>query len=327
MKSEKFKNQYASRFPLLERFRAALSIQLDELVKGNGLSLGVPIESRTKSLESISSKVERAGSTLISLDQINDLVGFRIILLFKKDLERVKKIISENFKVLKEEDTESRLGDDQFGYRSFHYQVKLKPEWVLVPSLSGLAEIVAEIQVRTVAQHIWAAASHELQYKKEASVPNAVKRSINRVSALLETVDLEFERLLDERQKYISSINVENTDQQLNVDLLAKYLDENLPPQNKSEEEGTKYSELLSELEERGITKLDELNNLWLKQKDAALQNDRETAVKVAANPKDPRYSKNVHAGAFFAHVGLIRIAMDNEFGSTFGYEIDDEEN
>lgn len=59
--------------------------------------------------------------------------------------------------------------------------------------MSGLK---AEVQVRTVTQHVWAAASHVLQYKQEASVPLPVRRSIYRVSALLETVDLEFERVL-----------------------------------------------------------------------------------------------------------------------------------
>jgi ppGpp synthetase/RelA/SpoT-type nucleotidyltranferase len=63
--------------------------------------------------------------------------------------------------------------------------------------------MVFELQLRTLAQHIWAVASHKLQYKREASVPVPIRRSINRVSALLEMVDLEFDRVLLEREQYV----------------------------------------------------------------------------------------------------------------------------
>ena len=70
---------------------------------------------------------------------------------------------------------------------------------------------------------------HTLQYKQEDSVPAPMRRAIHRVSALLEVVDLEFERLLKERESYRSDSGPINTDAILNVDLLEHLLDALLP--------------------------------------------------------------------------------------------------
>ena len=60
-------------------------------------------------------------------------------------------------------------------------------------------------------------------------------------------MDLEFERVLDERESYISGLHADKSDDEpLNVDLLAKILDEQLPEENKIEAEA--YSELLEDL-------------------------------------------------------------------------------
>jgi hypothetical protein len=115
-----------------------------------------------------------------------------------------------------------------------------------MPTFKKAAGMRAEIQVRSGAQHIWASASHILQYKQERDVPPPVRRAISRVAALLETVDLEFERVLDERAVYGSQKKSETATDELNVDLLAKVLDEELPSENMETEE--RYAELLPEL-------------------------------------------------------------------------------
>ncbi len=148
------------------------------------------MEGRVKSLASIEEKIERKGLTLQSVTALDDLIGVRAILLFRKDLKIADKLISKTFHVLHKEDTATRLADDSFGYQSQHYVVQLPKSWSKIPSFSELGTIRVELQVRTLAQHIWAAASHKLQYKKENSVPPPLRRAISRVSALLETVDL-----------------------------------------------------------------------------------------------------------------------------------------
>jgi len=50
----------------------------------------------------------------------------------------------------------------------------------------------AEVQVRTVLQHAWAAIEHRLQYKANKGIPRSIKRQFYRLSALLELADEEF---------------------------------------------------------------------------------------------------------------------------------------
>ena len=111
-------------------------------------------------------------------------------------------------------------------------------------------DLYAEIQLRTLAQHIWAEVSHELQYKTKIDVPDNLIRPIYRASALLETVDLEFERLLVEREEYRSQISAQ-IDQELNVDNIESILDKFLPAENKDVYE--EYAALHNELIKAGI--------------------------------------------------------------------------
>ena len=78
-------------------------------------------------------------------------------------------------------------------------------DWLNVPTFREFKGLRAELQIRTLAQQLWAAASHKLQYKRESSVPYPIRRSIHRVAALLETVDLELERVLSERDPHLSN--------------------------------------------------------------------------------------------------------------------------
>src|SRR5262249_41621118 len=155
-------------------------------------SLSVPVQTRVKSQASVLEKLERLKARSIKLTELQDLVGFRIILQFRRDVAKIIELLAKNFKIVEQYDTAERLKADQFGYSSIHFVVELQDSWLAVPTMSAFGGTRAEIQVRTTAQHIWAAASHTLQYKNEASVPPGIRRAIHRVSALLETVDLEF---------------------------------------------------------------------------------------------------------------------------------------
>ena len=182
--------------------------------------------------------------------------------------------------------------------------------------MADLGELQVEVQVRTLAQHIWAAASHKLQYKHEASVPPPLRRTINRVSALLETVDLEFDRVISERKNYQESGIAETTGSEpLNVDLLASMLAQVFPPENRKSDEN--YDVLLGDLSNLSVNTVDDLNRLLDKHKDAAIARDKEEVKK---RLEDDDYSnttnERMEIGVFFAHVGLARAVLREEFGS-----------
>jgi len=313
-------NEYKSLIPVADRFCKEVKNQLDIILSDLEIKLGFPVHYRIKTWDSLLQKIDRVQLRISSVKNFQDLVGFRIILLFKDDIEKVIKALSEHFYIVKKYNTQERLKEDQFGYSSIHVIIKLPEKWLLVPTFKGMSEIQAEIQIRTLAQHIWAEASHVLQYKQEESVPSTLLRSIYRVSALLETVDLEFERVLEQKNSYRQNIDISSNDfAELNVDLLEKTLDMLLPICNKSEDE--EYSEIISELNYFGIKTLQNLKELVNNELTMVLETDRKTAEYELIEYQHKSFfsgtdrPETLVQGFFFNHTGLIRMMIEQKFG------------
>lgn len=153
---------------------------------------------------------------------------------------------------------------------------------------------------------VYANRLHLGKVTSECSPP--LRRTIHRVSALLETVDLEFDRVLDERRDYREvRIPVATESEPLNVDLLASLLKDAFPPTNLTDDE--EYAALLSDMNKLSITTASELKALLIKQIGAVMEAEHNQVSRGSARPSDGR------VGAFFAHVGLARRALRLEFG------------
>jgi putative GTP pyrophosphokinase len=315
MTPELLRIQYSDNVGRANRLCEAMVTQLSKLLEGEQIALAIPMESRVKDWSSIEEKLDRKSLNLEHINSLTDFVGIRVILLFRANLEAVDRLISSTFQVLESEDTAKRLGEAQFGYQSQHYVLKLPKEWLTLPSMTDLGELQAEVQVRTLAQHIWAAASHKLQYKHEDSVPPPLKRTINRVSALLEIVDLEFDRVLAEQKAYRDvGIAATTGSEPLNVDLLAALLNDTYPLKNRRE--GEPYEELLSDLRELSVNSVDDFKSILRKHHDKVMKEERKYVARHEATPDFSVTTKErINNGVFFAHVGLARNALTSEFG------------
>jgi len=311
---DKLRAEYEALQPKAMKFCAELERELNAVVKNSEIVLAFPVEARVKSWDSVVSKIERLSMNLRSLTEMQDVVGARVIVLFPRDAEQLCRSISETFSVLRAEDTGDRLKDDRFGYLSMHFVVRLPEHWVCLPSLANIGDLSAEIQVRTASQHIWAAASHYLQYRNEASVPSAIRRSIHRVSALLETVDLELNRVLTEREEYRRLLNLDSSEP-LNVDSLEKLLDSLLPAKNKGKSEN--YAVLLKELADFHIYTVEDLKRFVGKHLRPVLEEDLRRAREHPHKEKLTGHEREriLEKGVFFLHVGLTRAALQREFG------------
>ncbi len=310
------KNQYELQKSRYDKLCKEVPLQLAELLREGHITLAFPIDSRVKSWESISEKCTRNAITPAALDEIGDIAGIRIVLMFKRDQERVCDIIQHCFEVLAVEDTTSRLAPDQFGYGSIHFQVKLKTEWLALPTMSGLQDLQAEIQVRTAPQHIWAEGSRTFQYKRESHVPKPLRRAINRVAALLELVDLEFDRVLTERETYVGELGTLEEDQPLNTDVLEKVLADELPLKNRGLDE--KFGNLLDDLVAFNINSAKSLRALLKKHHDAILAADTAAVAAIREKKEKSGYDyepERVDKGVFFTYAGLTREALHQEFG------------
>ncbi len=287
-------------------------------MKQSDITLALPIEYRVKEIDSIIDKIERSESKTSSLKDITDLIGLRIILLFRRDVEKVCDVISKQFDVIEKDDKLTIISESQFGYSSVHFLVTVPASWLSVPTLAPFKGLKAEIQVRSMAQHIWAAASHKLQYKNEQSVPIPVRRSIHRVSALLETVDLEFERILDEKNEYRREIEkvAKSPKAPLNVDLLENILDELLPAENKDVEKGELYGDLLQDLIGNGISYSDELIKAIRENLPFVMADEEKNIDEMRKHFNPKRTSKaRMDRGVYFTHIGLVRGVISKAVG------------
>jgi putative GTP pyrophosphokinase len=311
--------EYRGLLGLAEHFAQALVEQLGQLLSDSEIELSFPIQKRIKSWQSIDDKLERRSIALSSITDLGDLVGLRIILQFQRDVSRVCSLLDQHFTVVEHQETTDKLEADKFGYASTHYVIALPDTWLTVPTLASMGELRAELQVRTTAQHIWAAASHVFQYKHESSVPFPVRRSLHRVAALLEIVDSEFDRVLKQRDTYRKNIGPYAPTEELNVDLLEHILDEYLPSANKEHDEA--YSVLLEDLRHFDISTAGQLSNLLEEHRDAILKEDAHI-VSLLRNKKTRERSgyhfdqSRAARGVFYVHVGLVREALGCSFGT-----------
>jgi len=310
--------EYKGIISLAESFCKELENQIARLLEDQSITLGFPIQHRVKTWNSLAEKFERVKLKATSVKDYQDLIGLRVILLFERDVSSVCNLIENNFTVIRKYNTQERLKDDQFGYSSVHFVIELRDQWLAVPTLAPMRGLRAEIQVRTVAQHIWAEASQALQYKQKESVPASVTRAIHRVSALLETVDLEFERVLEQRDSYRADVDISGTDDSLNVDLLEKTLDSLLPIENKSGDED--YAALLEDLSHFKITTQRDLKELISKHLDSVLMVEKSyvaSHLEALSSGQDlvGTSKERTMAGVFYTHAGLTREALSTEFG------------
>lgn len=307
--------EYSGLRPLLTQLDNELHHQLAQLLEREAVPLGFPIQHRVKAWSSIVDKLQRVPLSLSRLRGMQDLVGFRIVLQFRRDVDRVCSLIEQNLHVVNRYDTLQRLKEDQFGYASVHFVVEVPASWLAVPTMAGLANLRAEIQVRTTAQHIWAEASQTLQYKSKEAVPAALKRAIYRVSALLETVDLEFERVLVDRDSYKAEVaQTLPATEALNVDALEQVLDAAWPSANK-EVGRENYAELLADLTAFEISTADTVRKLISKWREPTLAEEAERVEQFRQNPdRSKKLRERIDAGVFYTHVGLTRGVLQREF-------------
>ena len=161
------------------------------------------ISSRTKALDSLSKKIDDKNGKYNAIEDITDIIGIRIIAYLESDVDSIADLIDKEFIKDDENSTDKRiLKADQFGYRSLHIVVSFNDERCKLKEYKRYKGIKCEIQIRSILQHAWAEIEHDLGYKGVLSVPEEYKRTFNRLSALLETADVEFDRLKYELKKY-----------------------------------------------------------------------------------------------------------------------------
>lgn len=150
------------------------------------------VKSRVKTLESVAQKAERK-QLAEPLESMFDIVGLRVVCLYRSDLAEMRKTIEESFQILEVDDKAGDQADPSaFNYESIHFKAVL-PGTCGGPRYEGLVGEPFEIQLRTLAMDSWATISHNLAYKKGWDLPDELQRDFHAVAALLHLADKHFD--------------------------------------------------------------------------------------------------------------------------------------
>jgi putative GTP pyrophosphokinase len=158
-----------------------------------------PIEFVIGRVKEVSSILEKAKKLDIQFNNINtemeDIAGIRIMCQFVGDIytvvESIHKRNGKDLTITYEKDYVKNKKES--GYRSYHMIIKYP-----VQTAIGEVEILAEIQIRTLAMNFWATAEHSLNYKYKQSFPKNIKERLKKAGELAFLLDQEMSQIKEE---------------------------------------------------------------------------------------------------------------------------------
>lgn len=131
------------------------------------------------------------------LNQIQDQLGARVVGLYLSDVEQLAAVVTRYFRAI-ETRTVVPDSESEFGYFGKHFILILPSDLYddAVPKTSDPPFF--ELQIKTVFQHAWGEAEHDLGYKTPAQLSSDHKRRIAFCSAQAWGADRIFNELYGE---------------------------------------------------------------------------------------------------------------------------------
>lgn len=189
---EAARKQWTQERPQHEEFGNIIKARLQAALKAGGF--WYEVSARAKEVDSLVKKLIKKPNH--SFETLPDKVGARVIVRFRSDIQPCLDLIREAL-VCSAVDPKDP-GEDRVGYQSIHLDgVRLltnDPAIVRFPH----DKFWVELQVRTLAQHLWSEMSHDTVYKNDETVsalPKDIKRRVNLMAGQIEVSDREFDRL------------------------------------------------------------------------------------------------------------------------------------
>lgn len=147
------------------------------------------MKKRIKTPSSIYKKMQSKG---LSLDKINDIAGIRVVVHNKNDvyslLEKIN--LNKSLNVIKIDDMIKTPKED--GYRSIHILTEID----IGENTTNQMKVFCEIQLRSIAEDLWATLSHREIYK-DIKLPDELQQKMYELSELLNGADSYAETLME----------------------------------------------------------------------------------------------------------------------------------
>jgi putative GTP pyrophosphokinase len=183
--------------PKYEAFGQLIRHQLDALLKP--LGIWFETSARAKEVDSFVKKLIRKRNH--TFESLPDKVGARVIIRYLTDIPRVVDAIKARFNSSAPDDKVKQLGIDRVGYQSVHLDGVRFRQQDADSTEYPPTSFWAELQVRTLAQHLWSEMSHDSVYKNDETLsvlPGDIKRRVHLMAGQIEVADREFDRLNSE---------------------------------------------------------------------------------------------------------------------------------
>lgn len=179
-----------------DKFREFAAHIASVLSKGmQRIGILAQLDYRAKEMESLVKKLVKKPQH--TYESLSDKAGVRIVVRYKHEIDPVLRVAGELLDRGEPENKAELLKADTFGYLSVHAQVKLQPTDVLLATYPR-EKFQAEMQVRTLAQHLWAEMAHNTIYKSGAMIRplhTQIQRRIYMLAGMVELADEEFDRI------------------------------------------------------------------------------------------------------------------------------------
>ena len=152
------------------------------------------IESRVKSPESIAAKLLKKGLPLTlesAMQNVNDIAGVRVVCSYIDDVYRVAEMVErqQDLEIVKRQDYIKTPNYN--GYRSLHLDLR-----VPVYLSDRTEQVLAEVQIRTIAMDFWASLEHTIRYKKDLPINVEIETELKECADSSRAWDGKMEHLL-----------------------------------------------------------------------------------------------------------------------------------
>ena len=135
------------------------------------------IEGRVKSLPSIAAKLLKKGQPLTieaAKRNVNDIAGVRVVCGYIDDVYRVADMMARQADIQLIRRQDYIQTPNYNGYRSLHLDIRLP-----VYLSDRTEQVIAEIQIRTIAMDFWASLEHDVRYKVDkARLPAGINEEM-----------------------------------------------------------------------------------------------------------------------------------------------------
>lgn len=233
---------YSVLLPRLTAASEAIGDAIRARLRDDGLNHHT-VQARVKDPGSVKEKLDRLTADgrfkyERGLEQLDDLIGVRIIMFLEPDIADVATALKGQFSCREDDDkTSSQRRNGQIGYAGRHLILEVAAGNVPVGCQTFVGERF-EVQIRTVLQHAWAAFEHDIRYKGLAEANAEVDRAFTMASTLIELADAQFSAINDivkRRQAESTAEFAANPATELTGDILHDMLARLLPEHPRSQ--------------------------------------------------------------------------------------------